>query len=171
MVTAPPSASFGPPMAQVGVDLFDYGGKKHLICVDRWSGFPLFKRLQSQSTRVVTDTLATWFNILGWPASIRSDGGPQFCGPFREWCDHNNVVHELSAPYNPKSNGLAESAVKNVKLVLAKCSETGQDPNRALYEWRNLPRTNGFSPAQLLFGRPQYTAVPSLPVHLSLIHI
>ena len=55
--------------------------------------------------------------------------------------------------------------MKNVKLVLAKCSETGQDPHRALYEWRNLPRTNGFSPAQLLFGRPQYTAVPSLPVH------
>ena len=165
MVTAPPSASFGPPMAQVGVDLFDCGGKTHLLCVDRWSGFPLFKRLQSQSTKAVTDILSTWFNILGWPTSIRSDGGPQFCGPFRAWCQQNNISHELSAPYNTKSNGLAESAVKNVKLVLAKCSETGQDPHRTLYEWRNIPRTNGFSPAQLLFGRPQYTALPSLPVH------
>ena len=60
---------------------------------------------------------------------------------------------------------MAESAVNNVKLILAKCSETGQDPHRALYEWRNLPRTNGYSPAQLLFGRPQFTGVPSLPVH------
>ena len=32
-VTSPPSESFGPPMAQVGLDLFDFGGKKHLIFV------------------------------------------------------------------------------------------------------------------------------------------
>ena len=147
--------------------------------------FPPFKRLQTQSTKAVTDILESWFNVLGWPSSIRSDGGPQFCGPFRVWCQTNNIKHELSAPYNPKSNGLAESAVKNVKFLLAKCSETGQDPNRALYEWRNIPRTNGYSPAQLFFGRQQYTAVPALPIHhkfydvkkaselrdLSLIHI
>ena len=34
-----------------------------------------------------------------------------------------------------------------------------------LYEWRNIPRTNGYSPAQLFFGRQQYTAVPALPIH------
>ena len=123
-VTSAPSESFGPPMAQVGLYLFDFAGKKHILCVDKWSGFPLFKRLQTQSTKVVTDILESWFNVLGWPSSIRSDGGPQFCGPFRDWCQKNNIKHELSAPYNPKSNGLAESAVKNVKFLLAKCSET-----------------------------------------------
>jgi len=133
--------------------------------VDQWSGFPLFKRLQTQSTKAVTDILESWFNVLGWPSAIRSDGGPQFCGPFRDWCQKNNIKHELSAPYNPKSNGLAESAVKNVKFLLAKCSETGQDPHRALYEWRNIPRTNGYSPAQLFFGRQQYTSLPAMPIH------
>ena len=44
-VTMPPSASFGQPMAQVGLDLFDFGGKKHILCVDKWSGFPVFKHL------------------------------------------------------------------------------------------------------------------------------
>ena len=156
-VTAPPSASFGPAVAQVGLDLFDFAGKKHLICVDKWSGFPVFKRLQSQTTKAITDILAGWFNILGWPSSVRTDGGPQFCGPFRDWCNANSITQELASPYNPKANGLAESAVKNVKLVLSKCGETGQDPQRALYEWRNLPRSNGYSPAQLLFGRRQYT--------------
>ena len=72
-----------------------------LLCVDKWSGFPLFKRLQTQSTKAVTDILESWFNVLGWPSSIRSDGGPQFCGPFRDWCQKNNIKHELSAPYNP----------------------------------------------------------------------
>ena len=39
-VTNPPSSAFGAPMAHVGLDLFDYAGKKHLISVDKWSGFP-----------------------------------------------------------------------------------------------------------------------------------
>ena len=69
-VTNPPSKSFGPPMAQVGLDLFNFGGRKHLICVDRWSGFSLYKQLQSQSTKAITDILASWFNVLGWPATI-----------------------------------------------------------------------------------------------------
>ena len=94
-------------MVQIGLDLFDFAGKKHILCVDKWSGFPLFKRLQTQSTKAVTDILESWFNVLGWPSSIRSDGGPQFCGPFRDWCQKNNIKHELSAPYNPNSNGLA----------------------------------------------------------------
>ena len=42
-------------------------------------------------------------------------GGPQFLGPFKAWCEHNNILHELSSPYNPRGNGLAEAAVKNVK--------------------------------------------------------
>ena len=72
-VTQKPSVSFGPPMAQVALDLFDLAGKKHLICVDRWSGFPVYKRLQSQTTKAVTDILSAWFNVLGWPSTIRTD--------------------------------------------------------------------------------------------------
>ena len=75
-MTSPPSKSFGPPLVQIGLDLFDFAGKKHILCVDKWSGFPLFKRLQSQSTKAVTVILESWFNVLGWSSSIRSDGGP-----------------------------------------------------------------------------------------------
>ena len=31
----PPSSAFGAPMAQVGLDLFEFGSRKHLLCVDR----------------------------------------------------------------------------------------------------------------------------------------
>ena len=61
----------------------------------------------------------------------------------------------MSSPYNPRANGLAEAAVKTVKNMLKKCLEKGEDVERALYEWRNLPREHGFSPSQLLFGRRQ----------------
>ena len=70
--------------------------------------------------------------------------------------------HELSAPYNPRSNGLAESAVKMVKNILKKCSEENSDPESALYEWRNLPCDHGYSLAQLMFGQRQRI---SLPMH------
>ena len=72
-VTSSPSESFRPPIAQIGLDLFDFAGKKHILCVDKWSGFPLFKRLQTQSTKAVTDILESWFNVLGWPSSIQME--------------------------------------------------------------------------------------------------
>ena len=77
-VTQPPSSLFGPPMAKVSVDLFNHAGKSHLVCIDRWSSFSLYKKLTSLSTQSVINILSDWFNILGWPQSIRSDGGPQF---------------------------------------------------------------------------------------------
>ena len=141
-------------MAQVGLDLFDFVGKKHLLCVDKWSGFPVFKRLQSQSTKAIMDILSGWFNTLGWPSSVRTDGGPQFCGPFRDWCTANNIIQELASPYNPKANGLAESAVKNVKLILAKCAETGQDPHV-------LFMSGGTFLAQMASVRPNYFSAGS----------
>ena len=122
-MTEPPSAAFGAPMAHVGLNLFDFAGKKHIICVDRWLGFPLYKILNSTSTQSVINVLETWFNILGWPSNIRSDGGPQFMGPFKKWCA-NNIKHELASPYNPQGNGLAEAGVKNIKNLLAKCTKT-----------------------------------------------
>ena len=70
-VTTPPLIAYGAPMAHVGLDLFDFAGKKHLICVDRWSGFLLYKRLNSTSTQSVINVLENWFNILGWPSNIR----------------------------------------------------------------------------------------------------
>ena len=32
-------SAYRAPMAHVGLDLFDYAVKKHLICVDKWSGY------------------------------------------------------------------------------------------------------------------------------------
>ena len=158
--TQAPSAYYGPPMSQVGVDLFDFGGKAHLVCMDHWSGFPLYCELRSTTSRAICSALSSWFNILGWPRHIRSDGGPQFCSEFSAFCARNGIRHELAAPYNPRSNGLAESGVKICKLMLAKAAETREDPQRLLYEWRNVPRPAGFSPAQQMFGRPQNIALP-----------
>ena len=98
--------------------------------------------------------------FLGWPRVIRSDGGPQFRGEFSEFCKNFRIVHELSSPYNPLANGLAKSGVKIVKDMLHKCLGEGRYMHRVLYEWRNLPKQHGYSPAQLLFGRSQELLLP-----------
>ena len=100
----------------------------------------MFSTLSSTTTSAVIGILKTSFDLLGWPQSICSDGGPQFCGEFVKFCEDNGICHELSAPYNPRSNRLAESGVKIVKSILIKCLGEGKDVQRALYEGRNAPR-------------------------------
>ena len=51
--TLPPSSYLGPPMSHVGLDLFDFGGKQHLICVDHWRGYPMFSTLSSTTSSAV----------------------------------------------------------------------------------------------------------------------
>ena len=76
MVTPSPSSHFGYPMQHIGLDLFSYANRDYLICVDHWSGYPLYHQLRSLTSESVLKVLTTWFNLFGWPSSIRSDGGP-----------------------------------------------------------------------------------------------
>ena len=94
---------------------------------------------------------------------IRSDGGPQFRSEFDEYCKKNSIKHELSSPYNPESNGLAESAVKNLKSIILRCKDAGEDIKSAIAAWRNMVRADdGSSPSQMFFGRTQKQKLPML---------
>ena len=100
-VTKFPSAHLGVPMQHVRIDLFSHLGSTYLVCVDHWSGYPLYDKLSSVSTASVIKCLKQWLNPLGWPKSIKSDGGHQFTKSFDIFCAANNIIHELAAPYNP----------------------------------------------------------------------
>ena len=116
--------------------------------------------MSSTTTAWVIKVLTNWFNTLGWPSVIRSDGGPQLRTEFVQFCEKNGISHKLASPYNPRANGLAESGVKVVKHLLLKCIGEKADMQRVLYEWRNMPKAHGFSPAQLLYGRSQNMLLP-----------
>lgn len=62
----------------------------------------------------------SWFHKVGFPRRVKSDGGPQFRQKFSDLCTELNIIHEVSSPYNPRSNGLVEAAVKQVKGLLKK---------------------------------------------------
>ena len=78
----------------------------------RYSGYAWTDKLKDTSTATVTAKLNSWFVEYGYPEHIRTDGGPQFQRDFKAYCDKQYIHHELSSPYNPESNGLAEAAVK-----------------------------------------------------------
>ena len=90
------------PMACVGVDLFDFGGKSHLVCVDRWSGYPLFSQLTSTSTEAIINTLKTRFNVLGWPPSYQVRWWPpvSWCifGVLQKLPNHSQAIFSLQPP-------------------------------------------------------------------------
>lgn len=147
-------------MESVGADLFEESGRHFLAAVDRYSGWAIVHRLLSLKTSAVTDCLERWFLEFGYPRRIRTDGGPQFRGEFRRYCDKHGITHEVSSPYNPQANGLAEAAVKSMKRLVQKCRPS--ELAVAVSEWRNSPRADGVSPSDLFLGRRMRGKLPCI---------
>ena len=62
-----PSSYLGPPKSHVGIDMFNFGGTQHIVCVDHWSGYTMYQRINSTTFSSVIKVLTGWFNTLGWP--------------------------------------------------------------------------------------------------------
>ena len=150
-------------MTDVGSDLFQIGHNYYIVLIDRYSNFPFVEKLTKLSTTAIIKVLTKWFNTFGWPERLRSDNGPQYRAEFDEFCHKHNIVHENSSPYYPQSNGLSESAVKQMKFLLKKVGENLDDFSSRLLEFRNTPNLSGKSPAQMFFGRRLRGKLPHLP--------
>ena len=73
------------------------------------------------TSKVVIDALRTVFARFGIPETIVSDNGTPFMSEeFVHFLHQNGIKHNISTPYHPASNGLAEHAVQIVKRDLKK---------------------------------------------------
>ncbi|XP_065190755.1 uncharacterized protein LOC135821686 [Sycon ciliatum] len=146
------------PFESVSADLFSCQGWEFLVYADRHTGWPCVAKLgRTASSLDIIHALRRWFADTVVPRVLTTDGGPQFSSRrFADFCSRWQVDHSTSSPHFPQSNGHAESAAKAMKLLIAKTTVNG-DINlfqRGLLEWRNTPRSHGWSPAQALYGRP-----------------
>ena len=139
------------PMEKISIDLFHVGKTTYMVTADRYSGYIWVDLLKDLSTKTITGALSRITRIFGIPMSCRTDGGPQFRGPFKEYCKDQGIEHEVSSPYNPQSNGHAEAAVKTAKHLIIKAGSI-RFPT-ALAAWRNTAREDKPSPNQMFFGR------------------
>ena len=143
------SASF--PMEQISIDLFHVKGKTFMVTADRYSGYIWIDLMRDMGTKTVTDNLDKITRIFGVPIRCRTDGGPQFRKPFDDYCLKRGIIHGTSSPYNPRSNGQAEAALKTAKHLLLKTSHS--EFLNTLAAWRNTSREDKPSPNELMFCR------------------
>ena len=61
--------------------------------------------------------------------------------------------------------------MKNLKGIVLRCTEKGENIQHAIAAWRNTSRQDGSSPAQLFFGRRQRVGLPLLQQHLEENHL
>ena len=105
----------------------------------------------------------------GIPEEVVSDEGSEF---------ENKMMRELAHKYGfrwnpcspemPNSNGLAESAVKQIKCIIKKCNNENSDPCLAILEFTNTPsKSIGMSAAQRFFGRQLRSVLPTMKKFLS----
>ena len=158
------------PMSDIGADLCEYHGNDYLVAVCRFSGWPFVSKMTKTDSSHAIKILTNWFNFLGWPTFLRTDGGPQFRSTeFRKFCTDAQIGLQITSPYNSQANGLAESAVKTMKALIIKCERTKMSLEDEVIHFRTTPRADGVSPAQLMLGRNMRTRDSIITMHSSLI--
>merc|ERR1711867_222688 len=101
----------------------------------------------------VTDKFKLFCMTYGMPREVRYDKGPQFSSYFEEFLRDIKVEPKLSSIGIYSSNGLAEAAVGNTKLLIRKCLEDKVNFAEQLCYFNMCPREDGYSPSKIMHGR------------------
>lgn len=148
-------------------------GAMFLIIVDAYSKWPEVVPMQSTTATRTIDRLREVFARTGIPEQIVSDNGPQFTSQeFADFIAANGIRHITSAPFHPRTNGLAERFVQTFKQAM-KSSRTDDGTlqkklSKFLLAYRNTEHsTTQESPATLFMGRKLRTRLDLLKPDLS----
>ncbi|MGG6712897.1 UNVERIFIED_CONTAM: transposase family protein, partial [Salmonella enterica subsp. enterica serovar Weltevreden] len=49
---------------------------------------------------------------------LRSDRGGEYLAPLVDFCAENGSIHEITPPYSPQSNGVAERKNRTLKEMM-----------------------------------------------------
>lgn len=147
----------------LATDICDCNGKSYIVVKDYYSKWIEVVELNSKTAAEVIHKLQSIFSRFGIPDTVMSDNMPFSSFEFKQFAKDWNFNVKTSSPTYPKSNGMAENAVKIVKTMLKKANYNKQNVYRFLLEYRNTPVTGvGLSPAQLLFCRNLKSSLPMI---------
>lgn len=137
-------------------------GHTFLVVVDSYSKWLEVFRTSSMTCSATIELLDSLFARYGYPITLVSDNGTNFTSQdFKEFLDRCGIVHILTAPYHPSSNGQAERFVQTFKQNLRKVlpnsptrSQVDAELNKFLLSYRRAPHVGtGESPARLFLNR------------------
>lgn len=152
------------PWQYISSDLFEVNNCHYLLTVDRYSKYPLVDQMPTTVTSTaVANNIKKYISLFGRPDEIMTDNGPQYTGQaFKQLLADWNIKHVTSSPHYARSNGFIERHVRHIKSVVKKCTQQGDDLNMALLNIRATPIDSKLpSPAEMMFGRPISTILPS----------
>ncbi|KAL1271928.1 hypothetical protein QQF64_030944 [Cirrhinus molitorella] len=149
------------PWYKLGVDIFELKGRSFLLTVDYFSKYPEVQQIPDKAASTVIGKLKAVFARHGIPMDIISDHVPFASSEVRQCAKDWGITWKYSSPGYLQSNGMAERAIKTIKLMLKKAEQAKMDPHLALLSLRNTPVTGlGHSPAELLMGRVLRSTLP-----------
>uniref|UniRef100_A0A8C7WXQ6 Gypsy retrotransposon integrase-like protein 1 n=1 Tax=Oryzias sinensis TaxID=183150 RepID=A0A8C7WXQ6_9TELE len=151
------------PWQSLASDLFEVNGRHYLLTVDRYSKFPMVDEMHTTSSHAVAQKIQAYVSLFGRPDEILTDNGTQYTGEaFKRFTKEWGVKHITSSPHYPKSNGFIERHVRHIKSIVKKTLKYGGNLQMALLQIRATPIDSKLpSPAELIFGRPVTTLLPS----------
>ena len=148
------------PWSRIHVDLAGpLEGYCYLIVVDSFSKWPEVHRCKNPTTEITIKFLHELFARFGVVDTIVSDNASQFTSrEFKDFCEAYQIEHITTAPYHPRSNGLAERFVDTLKRALKKVRATPTEKalQQFLQVYRITPNNKtpaSQSPAEVMFAR------------------
>lgn len=139
------------PWVELGSDVLEFQSQLYLLVVDYYSKWIELKKLSCQTAAAVIQAMKEIFSCFGSPSLLRADNGPCYISKkFESFALTWGFTLRTSSPHYHESNGLAERSVRTVKMLLSK----SKDVESCLLVYRSTPLASGYSPAELMFGRP-----------------
>src|SRR3989338_6584783 len=135
-----------------------------LMMIDKFSGFVWMKPLLTKSQNEVADEILKVFLSYGFPKTIKSDNGKEFCNTtLAKVCKSAKVIHNVTIAYDHKANGRVERANRTARITIKKIVRDLED--FAPENWENSIAITMFAincrfhselkstPFSLMFGR------------------
>ena len=92
-----------------------------LLAVDYVSRWVEAVAMRKANSKIVQKFLTDLISRFGHPKILISDGGSNLVNSLiRNFMQKNRIEHQVSTPYHPQTNGLAEVSNREIKSIIQK---------------------------------------------------
>jgi transposase InsO family protein len=144
------------------------GGNRYLLTItDEYTRYSWIFSLPDKKASSILSVVQPWQTMAENQSSstvkiIHTDGGKEFTGVLADFCVSKGIQHDITTPYSPSSNGIAERMNRTIfDIVRPMMSKSGapqslwaEAASTAMYIRNRLPSRsiNDLSPHEAWFG-------------------